>query len=226
VITATASGSGELIDDGVNGVLVPIGGDGDDAGQVGSALAAGVARALPHLPEWSRAGHARATGFSIGAHADAAGELVDSVAEGPARPWPAERPAAFGGRGGAASGSVPPGGAERLGGLLSRLPAGRVLVHGTGRHTIELAGVLAAYADRVVAFADDDPARHGTRLWNWAVVAPAGARETGASDVVISSWINQEAIWLRRGVYEREGLRVHRLYGAEPSAPRRTPMSA
>ena len=38
------------------------------------------------------------------------------------------------------------------------------------------------------------------------------ASETGATDVVISSWINQHAIWSRRAVYERQGLTVHTVY--------------
>ena len=44
------------------------------------------------------------------------------------------------------------------------------------------------------------------------IVAPHDAGETGATDVVISSWINQNAIWQRRAVYERQGLKVHTLY--------------
>jgi hypothetical protein len=49
-------------------------------------------------------------------------------------------------------------------------------------------------------------------MLEWPVVAPRDAGATGATDVVISSWINQGVIWSRRRVYEAQGLTVHRLY--------------
>jgi hypothetical protein len=87
-----------------------------------------------------------------------------------------------------------------------------VLVHGTGRHTRELAEVFAAPPCEIVGFADDDASKHGTRLWNWPVVAPRDAASLGATDVVVSSWLHEGAVWARRGVYEDAGLRVHRVY--------------
>ena len=78
--------------------------------------------------------------------------------------------------------------------------------------------MLARSPACIAAFCDDDRQVHGTTLWNWPVVAPQQAGATGATDVVISSWINQQAIWERRAVYERQGLIVHALYDA-PARP-------
>ena len=111
-----------------------------------------------------------------------------------------------------ASGSVPADGAARLASVLERLGGRRIVVHGTGQHTKQLAHVLAGSPARIVALADDDRQEHGTTVLSWPVVAPRDAGATGATDVVISSWINQGVIWNRRAVYERQGLTVHRLY--------------
>ena len=37
----------------------------------------------------------------------------------------------------------------------------------------------------------------------------------GVTDVVISPWINQQAIWGRRAEYEKQGLVVHRISEVE-----------
>ncbi|MFZ2875062.1 MAG: hypothetical protein WAZ94_11345, partial [Phycisphaerales bacterium] len=107
---------------------------------------------------------------------------------------------------------VPEDGPARLAAVLGLLAGQRVVVHGTGRHTIEMERVFRGAPCRIVAFADDDPARQGGTLWGVPVRSPEGAAASGATDVVISSAINQQQIWRRRGVYERAGLRVHRLY--------------
>jgi len=67
---------------------------------------------------------------------------------------------------------------------------------------------------RVVAFTDDDRSNWGGELIGVRVVAPKDASGQGATDVIISSWLHEQAIWERRAVYESQGLRVHRLYGA------------
>jgi hypothetical protein len=101
--------------------------------------------------------------------------------------------------------------------LLSSLAGRRVLIHGAGRHTLELGHVLAAAPVEIAGVIDDDRQKHGGRLWGWRVIAPDTAGATGATDLVISSWMHQEAIWARRAVYERQGIAVHRLYS--PAAP-------
>ncbi|CAG1001575.1 Alpha-D-kanosaminyltransferase [Phycisphaerales bacterium] len=217
VITQTASGAAELIENGTSGVLVEVpAGEPTDA-QVGEALADGVVRASAALPTMSAAAHAAARDrYSINAHADAVVRLLDSLATSPARSWPAERPCEFAGPGG---GSVPPDGAAQLSRLLDSLRNRRIVLHGTGRHTLELRAVIEGHLARsggagIVAFTDDDPAQQGASLWGAPILAPDRAAETHCTDAVISSWINQDAIWARRSVYEQQGLRVHRIYEA------------
>jgi hypothetical protein len=146
-------------------------------------------------------------------HAGAVAAMLDEVTAGPPRTWPADRPCAFtAADASGASGSVPADGAARLASVLERLGGRRIVLHGTGQHTRQLAHVLAGSPARIVALADDDRQQHGSTLLEWPVVAPREAGATGATDVVISSWINQDVIWSRRRVYERQGLTVHRLY--------------
>ena len=90
----------------------------------------------------------------------------------------------------------------------------RVLIHGAGQHTLQLAGVLAESPAHIVGFTDDDDAKAGTTLWGLPVHAPREAAATGATDVVISTWMHERAVWSRRAVYEGGGLRVHRVYGS------------
>src|SRR6185295_4482384 len=101
---------------------------------------------------------------------------------------------------------VPADAALRLTQVLGRLGNRRIVLHGAGRHTIELAGTLAGSAAKIVAVTDDDPALWGGSLLGWPIVPPAKVRETGATDVVISSWIHADQIFARRAVYEHQGL--------------------
>lgn len=215
VVCRTASGAAELIEDGVSGVLVECAESAGDE-EAGRALAAGVEGLAGRLAEMSVHAHARAGAlYSIAAHATALMGVLERCQRSPARAWDPSRACAFGGQGGGGSGSVPPDGAERLRGVLETLAGRRVVIHGAGRHTVELGGVLCASPAGIVAFTDDDPSRWGAAMWGWPVIDPAKAAETGATDVVISSWINQRVIVARSGaMYERQGLRVHTLYEA------------
>lgn len=219
VITRTDSGASELVEDGVSGMLVEVPQDADDAG-AGAAMAAAVQRVACGLGALSRGAHARATQmFSTRVQLNALEALLDGAPRWPARAWPPEKDWAFAGAGAGASGAVPEVGPARLAAVLGSLAGRSVVVHGTGRHTIEMEQVFRGAPCRIVAFADDDPARQGGALWGVPVRSPEGAAASGATDVVISSAINQQQIWRRRGVYERAGLRVHRLY-EETAAPR------
>lgn len=215
IVTRVASGVTQAIDEGVNGELADPCADDHEAG-VGRALADAVERFLARpAGALSRAAWRTARDrFSIDRHADAVEAMLDEVGGGTPRAWPADCPEAFTARGDGdgGSGSVPADGARRLASVLDRLGGRRIVVHGTGEHTRQLAGVLNAAGVTVVAFADDDRQRHGTRLWERPIIAPRDVGGTGATDVVISSWINQRVIWQRRAVYERQGLTVHTLY--------------
>ncbi len=205
VITRTASGAGEQITEGVTGFLVDAD-DGDDAA-TGDAMADAVQRAIragPHRAGAAAAKRARDC-FSVERMAGAYAAILDGCAAAPARRWAQDRAVAFT--------TVPADAAERMRAVLDRLAGRRIVVHGAGRHTTELAGVLAESPACVVAFSDDDPARQGGAIRGVPIVAPTDAALTGATDVLISTFLHESAVWERRGVYERQGLRVHRVYG-------------
>ena len=216
VITATPSGSGEAIEDGVSGALVPFG-ESDSDEDVGRAMGETIARLLESadLGRMSVAAHHRVRQrFSLESQVEATLALLRDVASAEPRRWPERMDPAFSAPRGAGrvSGAVPTGAGDRLAALLDRLAGRRVVIHGTGRHTLELARVVENRLDRIVGFADDDPGRQGEMLMGRPIVAPEKAGATGATNVVISSWMHEAAIWARRGVYERQGLTVHRLY--------------
>jgi len=214
IVTRGESGVGQAIDAGINGELADPCLDGHEV-DVGRALADAVERFLERTPGvMSEAAWRTALQrFSIERHADAVEAMLDEVGSEAPRSWPDDRPAAFTARDDAGgTGSVPPDGARRLASVLERLGGRRIVVHGTGQHTRQLADVLRSARVTIVAFSDDDRQQHGSMLWDKPVVAPRKASETGATDVVISSWINQHAIWSRRAVYEQQGITVHTLY--------------
>jgi glycosyltransferase involved in cell wall biosynthesis len=214
IVTRVESGVGQAIEEGRNGMLADAS-PGDDEATVAVALADAVERfAAADVPAMAKAAWQTARQrFSLERHAEVVAAMLDELAGEPPRAWPADRPCGFtAADGSGASGSVPTDGAARLASVLEKLGGRRIVVHGTGQHTRQLAHVLAGSPARIVALADDDRQAHGSSLLEWPVVAPRDAGATGATDVVISSWINQGVIWSRRRVYERQGLTVHRLY--------------
>ncbi len=214
IITRTPSGSGTLVDHEQSGILVDLPATADNA-IIARAFGDAISRAgTLGIPALSAAAHRKAAErFSLTVYADHLDHAFEAAVAAPPRRWPTDRPCAFTTAAATTgSGAVPADGATRLRNLLARLAGKSIVIHGTGRHTIELASTLAQSPARITAFSDDDPSRHGQTLWNWPIIAPASAARTGASDVVISSWMNQDAIWDRREVYERQGLFVHRIY--------------
>lgn len=214
VVTRVDSGAPDVIGHGVNGLLVDAAPDADERA-VASAFADAITATSPR--GWNamarEAWRTARERFSLEAHADGAESILRAAAASPARPWPAARPCAFTAATGQ-SGGVPADGAGRVRTLLESLAGRAIVVHGVGRHTRQLAEVFACSPARIAAFTDDDPRLHGTRLWNWPILAPAQAAGAGATDAVISSWMHEGAIWARRDVYERAGIRVHRVYSS------------
>jgi glycosyltransferase involved in cell wall biosynthesis len=214
ILARTRSGAAQAVESGYNGLLAEIGPEADEK-QTAEALADAIAR-LRTKNTADLAANARSTiseRLSLDHHIDRVATLIDEAAASPPRPWPATRPCAFTAPSPAhGSGSVPPEGPRRLTELLEKLARRPVLIHGAGQHTLQLARIFADAPARIVAFADDNPEQHGRMLWNWPVIAPAHARDTSATDVVISSWMHQDAIYARREIYERQGLCVHRIY--------------
>jgi hypothetical protein len=217
ILARTESGALQAVEAGHNGEIADVA-PGADEQSAGLAMA----EALTRLGRRDRAAMSRAAHdtvlerFSIERHVDRVAALIDSAAAGPPRPWPADRPCAFtaaaGAIGAEGSGSVPPDGPARLSALLRSLAGRRIILHGAGQHTIQLAPVLACSPATIAAIADDDRQRVGTHLWGYPIIAPADAATTGATDIIISSWMHQDAIYARRAAYESQGLRVHRIY--------------
>jgi len=242
VVTPSASGTGQLVRDGLTGFLASAGADAD-ARCAGEAIAAAVRRGADagdrRLGEVRRRGHALVRAeFSAELCAERYGELIDRAAASAARPWPAGRAAAFTGAGGGGSATVPADAPARLAALAAELAGARVAVYGTGRHTLELRESFVRAPVEIVAFVDDDPARCGKSLWGIPIVPPDRVAAAGATEVVLSSWLHQRALWSRRARLEALGVRVHRMYpeeelpseaagapGAEPAPADRRPHS-
>lgn len=217
IITSANSGATSGLIDGESAVFVAAE-PGDDEATAAAHVADGVERFLASDRDAmaQAAWRAAREHFSIDAHVSQVAALVDAAAQGPARWWRTDWPSAFSssrtepGR----SGSTGPDAPVLLGAVLTSLAGRRIVLHGAGQHTLELAGVLARSPAEIVALCDDDKQRWGTTFLGWRVIAPAEAAQHGASDVVISSYIHAESVWNRRGVYESQGLRVHRIYPA------------
>ncbi len=223
ILSRTDSGARQAIEPGYNGEIADVAPEADEP-EVARALADTVQRFLSRSPAAQAAMSAAASQtiadrFSIDRHIAAVSALIDAAAASPPRYWPADRPCAFSSSTQCSAlspqhsaGSVPEGGPARLRALLESLSGRTIIIHGAGQHTLQLGAIFASSPARIAAFTDDDRQRHGQKLWNWPIIAPADAAKTGATDIVISSWMHQDAIWARREMYERQGLRVHRLH--------------
>ena len=210
IVTRCDSGSAEAIEHERSGLIADVSPDADER-QAAKGLFACVRRFLELDPLALSEGAAQRarTLYSLDQHAARWCELITDATRDETRHWPATRPCAFTSNIGGTSGSVPEGVSQRLRNLLAELGGRGIVIHGSGRHTTDLAQHFA-HAD-VRAVTDDDPARYGERLFGWKIISPLEAGMTGATDVVISSSMHEEAIWNRRSVYEEQGLRVHRL---------------
>lgn len=195
----------------------------DDEHAAGEALADAVASLASRSDLPARAERCRrliAERHSERAHLDAALDVIDSAAASPARWWPATLPCSPSASDAASGGemTVPADAPARCAAALARLGALRIALWGAGRHTLALAPVLAHACAQIVAIIDDDPRRHARPLLGWPVCDPSQAAALGATDVLISSWMHEPAMWERRAHLERLGLRVHRMYADDSSA--------
>ncbi len=218
VVARTESGALEAIEPGVSGLIAKVAPEEDESA-AGRALADAIAtlhaRGAGELQAMSCAAQARARDrFSIDVHARAVEAILQEVMREADRLWPADEPCSFSAPGSRGTGSVPRDGRERLARLLASLADRSVIVHGTGQHTLQLRDVLLASPARIVAFADDDRQKWGGELWGRPIIDPRTASAHGATDAVLSSWMHEAALWARREVYESQGVRTHRVYGA------------
>lgn len=211
VVARVDSGAEQAILDGENGVIADVAPEASEQ-EVGVALADAVERALAGRVDVMST-HAWMTVsecYSIDAHADRVERIIDQVAFAPVRAWPMGRLLAFDSGGG----SVPAEGPNLLRALLASLKGRRIAIHGTGAHTRMLWPVFEASGAEIVAFCDDDAAMHAATLHGRPVVAPSSVGALGVTDVVISSWMHEDAIWERRAMFEAQELCVHRIYVA------------
>ncbi|MBX3387971.1 MAG: glycosyltransferase family 4 protein [Phycisphaeraceae bacterium] len=214
VVPSQHSGASEAIENGVSGVLLATD-SAASARSAGEDLAAAIANVSGERAEaiGAQARIVVRERFGIADHLRAVSMLIDEAAEENARRWPRDKTAAFTARPGeVGSGTVPHDADARLREVMDSLRGRSVAVHGTGRHSIELAHVLSDYSSEIRAYVDDDPSRQGIEFLGKPVVSPQEAGHLGATDLVISSSLHQEAIWARRAEFEQVGVRVHRLY--------------
>ncbi len=213
VVARVESGACEAITPGVSGEIADVHPEADDP-QVAGPLADAIERALRRgidamsLAAWQTVRER----FSLDQYADRFERLIDDAACSPPRAWACDRPCSFTGAIASASGIVPHDAPQRLRRVLLMLAGRRIAIHGGGRHTRALAGVLADSPASIVGIVDDDPCKHGRTLWGWPIVASGDLPNLGVSDVVISSAMHEPAILRRSDVYERLGVRVHALY--------------
>lgn len=88
----------------------------------------------------------------------------------------------------------------------------RVALYGAGTHTRALGPLLQQPPVDVLCIIDDDSNRHGQKLWGFPIVSRERAVELGAQAVILSANLHEPKLWANRGVFEKAGVRVVRLY--------------
>ncbi len=91
----------------------------------------------------------------------------------------------------------------------------RIGIYGAGRHTRALASLLEQPAVEVACIVDDDPNRHGSRLWGFEIVSPDRAIELGIEAAILSSNCFEDKLWAAAQPLRDAGIPVVRLYGSE-----------
>lgn len=100
----------------------------------------------------------------------------------------------------------------------------RIGIYGAGTHTrTRLARILMECPVSVACVIDDDPRRHGSRLWGFPIVSREQAIGMGVRAVVLSSDLFEDELWARSQELRDSGVEVVRLYGAsvKDASPRR-----
>lgn len=214
-VVARTAGDGVILDAG-NGIVCDLTSSDDDA--AGASLAEGVCRGveigLQRLSDEARLTVER--DHDVEKQAMSYARLIDRAAARPTRVWPSDRAWKFRDLPPGA-GTVPADAVARMTALLDELASrsARVGIHGTGAHTTAVRESIVSYRSSVIAICDETAGVAPSPIPGVDVIPPSNAAKAGITDIVISSWLNQDAIWTRRRVYERQGIRVHRLY---PSA--------
>lgn len=211
VPVVSPGGSAEGITPGTDGVVVPCPPDADDVSAAQAFVRSithvarrpfGPLRAAARDSAIERFGFERfsdrLSGLIINAHPTESNRLAcQAIAANP------ESAAAF---------TIPADIRSHIERAARALGDDAVVLHGAGDHTIAAWEPLHRSGVRVLAIADDDPQRWGTRMLGVPIIDPSDAASTGAREVLISSWLHEDAIWARRRMYESLGLVVHRIY--------------
>ncbi len=225
VVSRVASGTAEIVSDGNNGFTFP---PGDT-----EAMAAHIARLASN--ESTLRACARAARKTIADRCDEDRflsrvlQVFDAAENEPGRPWPTRLPIDMNGQDRSCRATVPSDAAAKLTRLLdtiARQAVGPIAIYGGGGHTIALGDIWAASPVEIVAVVDDDPGRHGQRLWGWPIMDADSLLATSAKSVVISSWMHEEAIWNRTRALATGGLRVFRLYGRQTARDTPVPVAS
>ncbi len=225
IVTNVSSGAEQAVEHGVSGLLIDP--TGDEA-MVGERMAAIVAHLVRVCAADGGATMRNISGaawrvakdrFGLERHVSAVERLIDEAAAEAPRWWPGDRACAFTSSGGAGAweATVPRETPRRFREAMRRIASGRagsarIAVWGAGRHTIALAPEMASAAAPIVAILEDDPAKRGCTLWGLPIIGPEHLSSLGVTDVVISSWMHQRAMWSRRSEMERRGVAVHTLH--------------
>ena len=207
VVTHTPSGASEALTHQVTGLLVPVEGI-TDRSQIAHAFASLLAQ-TPRSQLRAMGERARRTAkvkFSVKQQIAKLESVIETAFAQPAKTWRAKE-FAF-----SSKPSVGPEAERRVRALIDAHPDSKFVVHGTGKHTRELEHIWTSVLPQLVAFAEDDTTQAGKSLLGKPIVTPECAAAAGATHVIISSHLNQHDIWQRRDVYEKQGLKVLRIY--------------
>jgi hypothetical protein len=99
----------------------------------------------------------------------------------------------------------------------------RVAIFGAGTHTRGAGNALLSPPVEVVAVIDENPALHGSRLWNFPVISLAEAATLDLDGVVLSSKRMEDRLWNAAAPLRESGVPVVRLYEGVKRMPQGTP---
>jgi len=205
IVTQVDSGASEAIESGRSGFLVPQ--HSDDA-RLAEMMVSAVVDAIPDLTQRSVDAHQRATErFSIESHINTVRMIMDEAAAGSARDWPMDQPTSGAGF------TVPADAANRALAVATPLVGCRIAVWGAGSHSQVVIPSLVNAGCSIIAAIDDDPANQGNMIHGLPILSAQAAAEAGVTDVVISSAIHEDELWMRREEMQSIGMRIHRIYG-------------
>jgi len=213
IVTAVRSGAKDAVVHGQTGMRVEAQTD-TPTEVIGERMSASIAKLLTlDTQQMARNAHQHIVKHHrTRCHIDALVGLINQLIDEPKRTWASVKPTAYSAQRGALGGSTPDDAPDRMKKCLGSLGGHRVLIFGSGQHTINLGSIIRRSPATIIGIVDDDPQRIGTTILGWPIYAPDSIGDLDATDLVISSWIHEESIWARRGSFEARGLRVHRLY--------------